>query len=290
MLIRVDRLQRTVVMVSALVVLAACHRAERAAPSGQVAAAVNQSEISVHQVQHVLQRQPKLAARAEAPRLVAESLVEQEIAAQAGREAGLESDPAFVQAMEAAKREILAGLYQDRIAANATRPTSDEVDRYYDSHPALFAARRIFTVQEVQAEVPADAADKVRQAVEAARSGTELTGALDRLGLRYRSGVTVHAPEAVPMRLLERLAKLEEGQSLLVSDPPTARMWTVLKSQPAAVDRQAARQPIETYLQSERRRNLVAARMKELRGTAKVVYAERFAAAPAASASAGTTN
>ena len=274
-----------------LVLAAGCGGGNKAAPAGQVAVKVNGNEVSLHQVEYLLQRQPRLAAtRTDAPRLALDSLVEQELAAQAAREQGLDSDPVFVQGMEAARRELLARLYQDRLAAKAARPASDEVDRYYDSHPALFGERRLYTLQEVVADVTPDAMTPLRELVKQARSAADLTAALDRGGIRYRTGMTVQAPEAVPMRLLEVLSALGEGQSMLLSEAPAVRIWTVIKTQEARVDRQQAREPIEAYLLSERRRQMVSARMQELRKSAQVVYAERFAAAPGAAASDAAPN
>ncbi len=159
------------------------------------------------------------------------------------------------------------------------------MDRYYDQHPALFAERRLYTLQEFMVEADAAAMPSVREWVQNARSPVELSTALDRSGLRYRSGLTVQAPENVQMRLLDRLSKLEEGRSMLLSEAPPARIWTLVRSQEARVDRQQAREPIEAYLLTERKRQLVIQRMQELRQAAKVTVAAQFsnaASAPAA--------
>ena len=75
--------------------LAGCGK-EKALDATQIAAKVNKDEISVHQVQYALQRQPRLAAvqPQTAARRVLDSLIEQELAAQAARSEGLEADPA----------------------------------------------------------------------------------------------------------------------------------------------------------------------------------------------------
>src|SRR5204863_8606978 len=93
--------------------LVACHRV--GGDSTQVAARVNDTEISLAQLQHVLQRQPRVSPeRAEAQtRSVLDGIVDQELAAQAARKSGLDRDPRVVQALEAAKRELLARAYQD---------------------------------------------------------------------------------------------------------------------------------------------------------------------------------
>ena len=124
------------------VLLAGCGGGERKSDT-QIAATVNKGEISVHQVQTVLQRQPRLTAAdagGTATARVLEGLIDQELAAQAARNASLEKDPRVVQSLEAARRELLALAWQESIAAKASNPSSDEIDRYYEAHPELFAA------------------------------------------------------------------------------------------------------------------------------------------------------
>ena len=92
------------------VLLAACGGGERKSDT-QIAATVNKGEISVHQVQTVLQRQPRLVAAdagGTASARVLEGLIDQELAAQAAHDASLEKDPRVVQSIEAARRELLA--------------------------------------------------------------------------------------------------------------------------------------------------------------------------------------
>lgn len=249
---------------------------------GQIAARVNKGEVSLHQVQYLLQRQPRLAAAQPdaAPRLALDSLVEQELAAQAAREQGIDGDPAFVQGMEAARRELLARMYQDRLAAKAALPSSDDIDRYYDSHPALFAERRLYTVQEFAVEVPADRQAELQQAIAASSSIVELRTVLDHAGLQYRSGVAVQSPENVPMRLLDNLSKLGEGRAMVHATTPTSmQIWALVKTQEASVDRKHARPAIEAYLTTERKHQAIASGMTDLRKRAEVVYAGPFAAA-----------
>lgn len=273
---------RFAVVLAAPLMLAACHRP--GVPTGQVAAQVNKSEVSMHQVQYVLQRQPRLAAAQPelAPKLALESLVEQELAAQAAREQGIENDPAFVQGMEAARRELLARMYQERLASKATLPGSDDVDRYYDAHPALFEQRRLYTVQEFAVDVPADGQAALQQLVNNARSAVELRNALESSGLAYRTGVTVLLPESVPMRLLEGLSKLEPGRAMVhATTASNVQIWSLVSTQEAGVDRRHAQASIQAYITAERKRQAVAEGMAQLRKSAQVVYAGPFAAASA---------
>lgn len=245
----------------------------------QIAAKVNKGEISVHQVQYALQRQPRLVAAQPqtAARRVLDSLIEQELAAQAARADGLETDPAVVQAMEAAKREVLARSYQDRLAAKAASASTDEVDRYYDSRPALFSERRLYTLQEFSMDATSDDVPRIEAMLKNAKSVDEIGEALSKSGIRYRSRQFAQAAEEMPMGLLESVSKLQVGQSVLTLLTGSPRVHVILQAQSAPINRNAARSAIEAYLLGERKRELVASEMKNLRDRAQVVYQGTFA-------------
>lgn len=284
-------IRRACASVVATLALAACGAGGTAPAPGadsQIAAQVNKDEISVHQVQHVLQRQPRLVAeRPEAAaRKVLDSLVEQELAAQAAREQGLERDPAVLQAMQVAQREVLARAWQDKLAAKATGPSSSEIDRYYDSHPALFSQRRLYTLQEVAVEAGPERLNKLREVVAVVKGAPELVDALRSLGLRPQARQFVQASEELPLGLLDTMAELGIGQSMLLPQAGGARIVTVLHTQSAPVDRHVANDAIAGFLHTERRRQAVVAGMKTLRDTARIQYVGSFAQGPGSAASA----
>jgi EpsD family peptidyl-prolyl cis-trans isomerase len=269
----------------------ACGRGRAGPPDSQVAARVNGSDITVHQVQSILQRQPRLAAEQPdlAARRVLDALVEQELAAQAARSQGLEKDPDTLQALEAMRREVLARAYQDRAAAKTAGASSDEIDRFYDAQPALFSQRRILLLQEYQVELPSREIDKVKAIARDAKTTKDLDDRLAVAGLRQRSRVFAQAPEDMPLALVGQLAGLGSGQSLVVEQPGAARIFFVLHAQPAPVDRRVATDAIRAFLRTERQRQEVQRGMKALRESARIEYLGPFAVAasePATAASA----
>jgi EpsD family peptidyl-prolyl cis-trans isomerase len=276
-------------LLAALTLLAGCGR-EKTGDATQIAAQVNKGEISIHQVQYALQRQPRLVAAQPqtAARRVLDSLIEQELAAQAGRSDGLETDPDVVQAMEAAKREVLARAFQDRLAAKAVSASSDEVDRYYDSRPALFSERRLYTLQEFSLDLADEDLARIQTALKDAKGVEAIGAALSKAGLRFRARQLAQAAEDLPMGVLEAVAKLAVGESVLTQQPGGARIYLVLQAQSAPVSRTLSKGAIEAYLLADRKRVLVAQEMKALRERAQIVYQGTFA--PAASAASATAS
>src|SRR5205085_5897236 len=119
-------------------------------PATQTAARVNKEEITVHQINYVLAQQRGLAPdqAASAGKQVLEKLIDQELALQKASEQKIDRDPRVTQQIEAARREIIARAYLEKIGAGAPKPTADEVHAYYENNPALFKERRIYTLQE----------------------------------------------------------------------------------------------------------------------------------------------
>ena len=106
----------------------------------QVAARVNGKELTVHQVNYALQRIPNLdkAQTKPASLRVVRNLVDQEVLVQKALNDKLDRDPTVVQALDAARRQILAEAYMGRKLGTPTEPDAAEVSRFYDAHPELF--------------------------------------------------------------------------------------------------------------------------------------------------------
>src|SRR5882757_1096990 len=131
-------------IIAAALLLAGCgDKKDKDKPASQTAAKVNKEEITVHQINFVLQQQRGLAPEqaASASKVALERLIDQEVALQKAQEQKLDRDPRVVQQLEAARREVIARAYVDKIAAGAPKPSAAEIKAYYGAHPALFSER-----------------------------------------------------------------------------------------------------------------------------------------------------
>ena len=270
------------VVVLLTVLLCAC--SNKVPEDSQIAAQVNGGEISVHQVQAVLQKQPRLAAGAGAspPAQVLEVLIDQELAAQAASKRGYDSDPAVIQALQLARRETLAHAYMDQVAAKSAIPSSDEIDRYYEANPELFAQRKLYTLQEFAVEADAAQLERLEQLTKLAKGSEAVLQSLRESGMRYTTRQYVQAAEDVPLNLLQAISKLSVGQSVLVKQSGGARVFCILQAQLAPVDRRMASEAISKYLSMEQKRKLVAESMNALRKEAQIRYVGSFSKAQAA--------
>ena len=126
-------------MAAAVLLTAGCgdKKKDKEKPASQTAAKVNKEEITVHQINFVLQQQRGLAPEqaASASKQVLERLVDQELSLQKAQEQKIDRDPRVVQQLEAARRDIIARAYVEKIANGAPKPTPVEIKAYYDANP-----------------------------------------------------------------------------------------------------------------------------------------------------------
>ncbi|MEY4750088.1 MAG: hypothetical protein RIQ60_2302 [Pseudomonadota bacterium] len=280
--------------VACAVALSACGGGDKKKGATQVAAKVNKEEISVHQINYVLQRQANVPAD-QVPAVskrILDSLIDQEVAIQQATEEKLDRDPKVVMAIEAAKREIIARAYADRIADTAAKPTPDEVKAYYSSKPALFANRKIYNLVEFSVEADAAARDAIAPKLQAAKSADDVSNLLKAAGLRSASRQITQGAENLPLGMIDQIATLQDGQSLASGSPQGFSVLTLVNSKPAPVSEDQAKPAIEQFLQNDRKRKVVDDTVKKLRSAAKISYegqfAEAAAAAPATTAAAAS--
>ena len=193
---RLSRLVLVPTVLACAALLAACGGGDGdKKPATQVAAKVNSGEISVHQVNQVLQRQPGLKPEQvqAVSRRVLDGLVDQELAIQQATEQKLDRDPRVVSAIEAAKRDIIARAYADKIAESVSAPTPEEVKAYYDSKPELFSKRRIYALQEFNIEANAEQKAALQSKIPGLRNGEELASALKNAGIRFGARAVTQA-------------------------------------------------------------------------------------------------
>jgi len=268
---------------AALVLCAAfvvgCGKSDDKKPATQVAAKVNSEEITVHQVNNILARNPNIRpeAAARAKREIVERLVDQELARQRAIEKKLDRSPQVVQAIEAARSEILARAYLQQVAAAQAKPTPEEVKKYYAEHPELFAQRRLYVLEEIALAPAEGIAKELRAKVAKARSMQEVGEWLKGREIQYVVNRGGRAAEQIPLEMLPRLNKMKDGEIQVLEIGERLNVVRVVATKPAPVDEATAAPRIQQFLYNKRSSEIVAEEMKRLKGDAKIEYVGEFA-------------
>ncbi len=279
-----------VLAIAAVFPLAACGDKKDKAAS-QTAAKVNKDEITVHQINFVLQQQRNLRPeQAEAAgRQVLERLIDQQLALQKADDQKLDRDPRVVQQLEAARREILARAYLEKVGEAAPKPTPEEIRKYYEDKPALFKERRIYNIQEILIEARPDQVAELREHLSAAKNVNEFVDFLKSKEYKFAGNQAVRAAEQLPLQSLDAFSRMKDGQAMLVPQASGVQVVLLAGSRSQPLSEEQARPAIEQYLWNERKRKLAEDDIKALRGAAKVEYVGKFAEAAASAPAAAPT-
>jgi EpsD family peptidyl-prolyl cis-trans isomerase len=265
----------------------------------QVAAKVNGSELTVHQVNYALQRVPNLQKdQAETASLqVVRNLVDQEVLVQKALAEKMDRDTNVVQALEAARRQILAEAYMSRKLGTPAQPSEADIVDYYEKHPDLFAKRKVYRLQEIAIKAPQDKRDAIRAKLDASKDLNEFAAWLKAENHPVKAGEAVKAAEQLPLEMLPKIAQMPAGQAMVANAPDGMLVIVVAGSQAQPVTLEQAKPAIERLLQAQARQKAAKSELDSLKAAAKIEYVGEFAdagkevaalAAPAASAAAKT--
>lgn len=264
-----------------LVGLSACGKKEGIAT--QVAARVNQGEISVHQVNLALQRQPDVPVEQAqaAGRAALERLIQIELAVQKANENKIDRDPQVVQAVDLARREVLARAYIDRLAESVARPSAQDIDNFYAAQPALFKDRKLYSVQEIGIALAGAPLQDLQAKLQSARTGPAMLTELASSGLAFSASTVTRPAEDWPLPVLNSLKNLGRGEALFVPQANGLRVLLLRDATPAPRSLEQARPAIEQYLINQNKQKQVDADLAAMRAAATVKYMGKFAEAGA---------
>lgn len=275
--------------VLSLALLAGCGEKPTSKSATQVAARVDGSEISVHQINFALQQaRPAPEQIKQATGQVLERLIDQEVVVQKALQQKLDRDPQVMQQIEAARREVLQRAYAERVAAEAAKPNDLQIKDYYAKHPELFAERRIYTYRVLVIQGDQARLDSARQLAGRAQNLDELAALLKENNIAFVADGATRGAEQIPMQMLPSLHKLKDGQIGSIARAGAVEFVQVMQSRTEPVSEERARPVIQQFLANQGKAEAVQQTLKDLRAKAKVEYLGDFQP-PAASASAPAT-
>lgn len=261
-----------------------------ASQASQAAARVNSEEVTVHQINQLLQQQRGVHPDqvAGASKQILELLVDQELAVQRTRELKIHQDPRVMLQLEAAKRDVLARAFAEHAGEAVAKPNAEAVQKYMDQRPLLFGERRIYDIHELDIEATAEQVTALRVAMQRAPVPADFMAHLKSTGLRFNNARGSRAAEQLPPDVLEGLAGLKDNQMVLLPSATGALVVLLVGSRAAPPDEARSKVAVAQLLLSEAKRVKVLADVAALRAAAKIEYLGKFAEAAASAPAAAT--
>lgn len=237
------------------------------------AAKVNRSEITVEQINFVLQQQGVPPGQSESVRRdILERLINQELTLQRAKELQLEHDAKVAQQIDAVNRDLIARAYIDRVVSGVPKPTNDEVRQYYEKNPAFFKDRKIFHFMEYNIVTDSSHLEGLTSNTSSVNDVRSITDLLNRQGLVFSDLKISKAIEELPIANIETFTNLQKGQYILSKTDFGFQLWLLLGAEARPLSEEHARQSIEKFIFNENKRKVIDADLKSLREAAHIEY------------------
>ena len=162
-----------------IALLAGCGKGDDSAAPTAVAVRVNADQISERQVDFALARLGRVAPEQVnvASKQLVEQLIDQQLLTQKAIEKKLDLDPEVKNALEAARREVLARAYMEKsVTIGVTRPAPEEVKKHFAANPQLYGGRRIYRLQELGVKIKPEFLPALSEQVAKAAGLDEVVG------------------------------------------------------------------------------------------------------------------
>jgi len=271
------------------IVLAACGAREDKKAT-QPAAKVNNDEVTVQQINFVLSRAGQLSEQQtkEGGKRVLEQLINQQLLVQQATEKKLDQEPRVLQAIEAAKRQVLAQAYLEQVASGANKPTPEQITEFYDKHPELFAQRKLYRFNQLVIAGKPEFLPTLRSKLEEVDKVSDKSGVMRTLatwlqsqGVKFRAAVATQSAEQLPLEALPKFHAMKVGDLMLLPAQGGFSVLQLAASQAQAMDQEKAKPFIEQFLLNRARLEVTQSELKKLRESAKIEYLGDFKQAAA---------
>lgn len=263
-----------------ILVLAACGSEPKpAAGYDEVVARVNGEEITVQQLNERLAQSglPVEGGPGGARKRLLDILIDERLLMQKAVARGLDKDVAIRNAIERARRQLLARAAIEETSGDE-EVSEREARAFYLANPDLFGKRKVYTFRRYLLD-GADLDRPVKAKLDAARTGAHVAAVLKAAGVPFSHATELRTAESLPAPILAQAARMAPGDILLFAEGARTVLMQLAGSTPEPVSLEAAIPPIRDYLADARRQRNAERLVKELRRKAKIEYVMQTAKA-----------
>lgn len=250
--------------------LSACGNKEKKA--GQALVRVNGEEITVLQINDELRRAGvKADQQNTATKQLLESLIDRQLILAEAMRNKIDRTPEVMQAIERAKAQIIAQAYLKSIVSKIDKPSTAEINDYFQKHPEYFTQRKQYDIQQLVIATK-DTSNELKTAIDSAKSLNEVAAWLDGHNVRYARGQLSRSTTDLPEQAIAKLKEMQKGELFIFNEGENSMInaITAIKDSPVTVKNAAPQ--IEQYLINKKTKEAADAEITLLRSMAKIEY------------------
>ncbi|WP_297813135.1 EpsD family peptidyl-prolyl cis-trans isomerase [uncultured Methylophaga sp.] len=261
-----------------ITLLLGCDAAETS-DNSQVAAKVNNVEITVHQLNQAISAMGEEALNKDQQVLrqaVLENMILQTLMENEAEKADLDREPHVMQSIEAAKRRVLASAYMQQLATISPSISETDIENYYSANTDLFANRKLFIYQQVTVESDIAKFDNAHKKVQQTEELNDFTDWLNNNAIPFKAITKAKTSENIPPSLLKPLSTLDVGQMGFINLADGLVVIQVKDKQLQPVELEMASPAIRQHLKGQQRKAQIQKTVEMLKNDAVIEYSDNF--------------
>ncbi len=200
-----------------------------------------------------------------------EQLIDRQVLQEEALRNKLDRDPLVRQAIERERTRILADAYlQSKLGAQSA-PGQNQIDSYFNEHPELFGARKLFVMQELVV-ASKDLSAPLTARVETAHAIEQVAAWLDAHHVHYERNQWSRTTAELAPELVLKLQAMHSKQLCVIKAGQYSMVDFLVSVSPSPVSKAAAHAQIAQYLSNKMRQQIGEDEVARLRKGARIVY------------------
>lgn len=256
-----------------LVALAACDKQAE----GQTVAVVNGEEITLSELNFELglANVPAGADKAAVRSQVLQSMIDRRLLAIQAKQEGVDKTPEYISRKRRSEDDLLISMLSAQRFKSVALPSARDTDAFIASHPAMFANRELWDLDQIQYQSPSNPA--IQAEMNQTKSFDALLAVLQKHGVAFARQKNRLDTAVVPPELFQKIATLPAGEPFIVRIGDRAVASVITGREPKPITGDQARPVAAEVMRKEQSTKDMANRVSSLRKAAKIEYQKGFA-------------
>lgn len=266
--------------VAACLLVAGCGKGGKE-PKGQVVATVNGQEITAIDLRNEMGdfRAPDAATRKAAERAALQQIIDRKLLAEVAKERKLDKTPDYVQQKRRVDEAFIVRYWQTSIAKSVPAPSKEEVERFVAANPDLYAARKVFVLDQIRAPMVRDPA--VIEALKPLKTLADVGSLLTSKNIRFQQGSTTLDALTAPPEVVSQIMKLPADEVFVVPQGNLLTINHIRETRVVPAPAEVATAHATQYLKNQRTQTAVQRELSAALAAAKkekdaVQYAKAY--------------
>lgn len=268
---------RIAMIAASMIVVSGCDKQAE----GQTVAIVNGEEITLSELNFELglAKVPPGADKAAVRSQVLQQLIDRRLLAIQAKKEGIDTTPDYISRKRRTEDDLLISMLSDKRLKSVAPPNARDTDAYIAAHPAMFANRQVWELDQAQYQPPTDPA--IQAEINKTRDFAGLLAVLQKNNIAVARQKNRLDTAVVPPELFQKISTLPAGEPFIVRVGDRAVASVIIGREPKPLVGDQARPIAAEVMRKEQSTKDMANRVSSLRKDAKIEYQKGFAPPPA---------